>query len=145
MDRGLREKEAEKEYRRVQGIKVADAVIQTLSGALAAFMGYQSLGQPWGSILGAAAAAAVAATGAIEIKKIKSQNPYSSSSVGSSSYASATPKLMDYSPDYFSNLTSKSDTDYLADSLGKTNLYVSVTDINNAQNKVKVRDNNSTF
>ena len=141
----LSEKEAEKEYRRVQGIKVADAVIQTLSGALAAFMGYQSLGQPWGSILGAAAAAAVAATGAIEIKKIKSQNPYSSSSVGSSSYASATPKLMDYSPDYFSNLTSKSDTDYLADSLGKTNLYVSVTDINNAQNKVKVRDNNSTF
>ena len=52
---------------------------------------------------------------------------------------------MDYSPDYFSNLTSKSDTDYLADSLGKTNLYVSVTDINNAQNKVKVRDSNSTF
>ena len=141
----MSEKEAEKQYKRVQNIKVADAVIQTISGALAAFMGYQALGQPWGGILGAAAAAAVSAAGAVEIKKIKSQNPYSSSASESSNYASAIPRLADYSPDTFSNLTSRSDTDYLASSLENTNLYVSVTDINNAQNKVKVRDNNSTF
>lgn len=141
----MSEKEAEKQYKRVQNIKVADAVIQTISGALAAFMGYQALGQPWGGILGAAAAAAVTAAGAVEIKKIKSQNPYSSSASESTNYASAVPKLADYSPDTFTNLTSRSDTDYLANSLENTNLYVSVTDINNVQNKVKVRDGNSTF
>lgn len=141
----MSEKEAEKQYKRVQNIKVADAIIQTISGALAAFMGYQALGQPWGGILGAAAAAAVTAAGAVEIKKIKSQNPYSSSASESTNYASAVPKLADYSPDTFTNLTSKSDTDYLSKSLENTNLYVSVTDINNVQNKVKVRDGNSTF
>ncbi len=141
----MSEKEAEKQYKRVQNIKVADAIIQTISGALAAFMGYQALGQPWGGILGAAAAAAVTAAGAVEIKKIKSQNPYSSSASESTNYASAVPKLADYSPDTFQNLTNKSDTDYLANSLANTNLYVSVTDINNVQNKVKVRDGNSTF
>lgn len=141
----MSEKEAEKQYKRVQNIKVADAVIQTISGALAAFMGYQALGQPWGGILGAAAAAAVTAAGAVEIKKIKSQNPYSSSASESTNYASAVPKLADYSPETFSNITNRSDTDYLANSLANTNLYVSVTDINNAQRRVAVRDSNSTF
>ena len=143
----MTEKEAEKEYKRVQNMQVAQAVINTLAGALAALTSplYQSMGAI-GMALAVAQAAAVTAAGALEIKKIKSQNPYSNSGdVGNSNFASAVPKLADYSPDTFTNLTSKSDTDYLSKSLENTNLYVSVTDINNVQNKVKVRDGNSTF
>ena len=57
----------------------------------------------------------------------------------------ATPRMADYSPDMTANLTGASETQYLANALQQTPMYVSVTDINNAQAKVTDRNNESSF
>ena len=144
---GLSEKEAEKQYKKVQALKVSEAIVQTLQGALAAFMGYQSLGQPWGGILGAAAAAAVTAAGAVQIAQIKSQNPYSNGNVNASSYKASTPVLNTYNPDYVANLTGAQDTTYLANALADNPIraYVVEADVTAKQEVSRARDNETTF
>ena len=144
---GLSEKEAEKQYKKVQALKVSEAIVQTLQGALAAFMGYQSLGQPWGGILGAAAAAAVTAAGAAQIAQIKSQNPYSNGNVNASTYQASTPVLNTYNPDYVANLTGANDTQYLANALADNPIraYVVEADVTAKQEVSRARDNETTF
>ena len=144
---GLSEKEAEKQYKKVQALKVSEAIVQTLQGALAAFMGYQSLGQPWGGILGAAAAAAVTAAGAVQIAQIKSQNPYSNGNVNASTYQASTPVLNTYTPDYVANLTGAQDTQYLANALADNPIkaYVVEADVTAKQEVSRARGNETTF
>jgi hypothetical protein len=140
------QKQLEKEYKKVQAMKIAQATINTISGALAAFMGYQELGQPWGGILGAAAAAAVMASGIAQIHQIANTNPYSDNSSSlNASVAAATPSLNEYTPNYTENLTNRNETTNLANALSKQKLYVSVTDIDNVQNTVHTREEEATF
>lgn len=144
---GMSQKEAEKQYKKVQNLKISEAIVQTLQGALAAFMGYQSLGQPWGGILGAAAAAAVTATGAAQIAQIKAQNPYSNGDVNSSSYKASTPILNTYNPDYVANLTGAQDTQYLANALANNPIraYVVEADVTAKQEISRARNAETTF
>jgi len=139
--------QAEKEYKKVQAIKVATATIDTIQGAIAAFMGYQEIGQPWGAILGAIQAAAVTAAGIAQIAKIKSTNPYSNSTPDSSSYAAATPTLNDYTPEYFTNVTGANDTKELVNAIAETPIkaYVVESDINAAQQLREERDRETTY
>ena len=142
-------KNLEERYKTVQAMQIAEATINTISGAVAAFMKCQELGQPWGAILGAVQAAAVTAAGIAQIMKIKQTNPYSdnSSSLSSGGMMSATvtPTVTDYNPEYTTNLTGRSDTEYLNEVFGKTNLFVSVVDINDAQERGRVRVAESSF
>lgn len=142
-------KNLEERFKTVQTMQIAEATINTISGAIAAFMKCQELGQPWGAILGAVQAAAVTAAGVAQIMKIKQTNPYSdtSSSLSGGEMMSATvsPSVSEYMPDYSTNLTGRSDTDYLNEVFGKTKLYVSVTEINDVQNRVKVTEQESQF
>ena len=132
----LTKEEAEKQYEWVKGMKIAEATINTISGALAAFMGYQELGQPWGGILGATAAAAVLASGYAQIQQIKNTNPYKETSLDTSAqYPTVTP----YVPQYTQNITGQQETEQLANALAKQNIWVSVKDINSAQNQTKVK------
>lgn len=142
-------KNLEQRYKTVQAMQIAEATINTISGAVAAFMKCQELGQPWGAILGAVQAAAVTAAGIAQIMKIKQTNPYSdsSSSLSGGDMMSATvqPTISDYQPDYTANLTGRSDTEYLNEALGKQKLFVSVVDINDAQERGRVRVAESSF
>lgn len=143
-------KNLEKQYKTVQAVKIAEATINTINGALAALTSptYQSMGAI-GAAIAAVQAAAVTAAGVAEIMKIKQTNPYSDSSSSLSSgggmSATVTPTVSDFEPSYTTNLTGRSDTEYLNDSLGKTNLWVSVTDINDAQERGRVRLAESSF
>jgi len=132
-------KQLEDQYKWIQGLRIATATIDTIQGAIAAYMGYQELGQPWGGILGATAAAAVIASGAAEIQKIANTNPYNQASLDSSA---AYPTVTPYVPQYTANMTGLQETEQLANALGKTNIWVSVKDINSAQkeNEVKVAE-----
>lgn len=132
-------KQLEDQYKWIQGLRIATATIDTIQGAIAAFMGYQELGQPWAIPLGAAAAAAVIASGAAEIQKIANTNPYKQTSLDSSA---AYPTVTPYVPQYTANMTGLQETEQLANALGKTNIWVSVKDINSAQkeNEVKVAE-----
>lgn len=54
-----------------KNLKISEAVINMLSGALAAYTGAMQLGMPLGPIVGGIESAAVLALGAIQIGKIK--------------------------------------------------------------------------
>lgn len=54
-----------------KNLKISEAVINMLSGALAAFTGAMQLGFPLGPIVGGIQSAAVLALGAMQIGKIK--------------------------------------------------------------------------
>jgi hypothetical protein len=142
-------KNLEERYRTVQRIQIAEATINTISGAVAAFMKCQELGQPWGAILGTVQAAAVTAAGIAQVMKIRNTNPYedtsSSLSTGGMMSATVAPTVSDYNPEYTSNLTGRSDTDYLNEALGRQRLFVSVVDINDAQERGRVRVAESSF
>lgn len=87
----------------------------------------------------AAAAAAVAATGVAQMITI-SQTEMDSSN-GSSASAAATPSLIDSTPySYTRTLQTAEEEEML-----NQPQYVSVTDINSVQNKVNVREEQSSF
>ena len=134
-------------FNQTKGSKIAVATIDTIQGALAAFMGYQELPQPYGAILGAIQAAAVTAAGMAQIAQIKATqfNDAGQNISNPQAVVNATPRMADYTPDLVSNVTGASDTDYLKNALQETPIYVSVTDINNAQAKVTDRDKESSF
>lgn len=121
--------------------------LETIQGSLAAFMGYQEYPQPYGALLGAAAAAATFAAGVAQIEAIKATQFNSAGQNISNPVAvvNATPRMADYQPDTIQNLTGVSETQNLANALQQTPLFVSVTDINAAQVKVTDRNNESSF
>lgn len=134
-------------FNQTKGSKIAVATIDTIQGALAAFMGYQELPQPYGAILGAIQAAAVTAAGMAQIAQIRATqfNGAGQNISNPQAVVNATPRMADYSPDLVSNITGASDTDYLKNALQETPIYVSVTDIDNAQVRVTDRNRESSF
>lgn len=142
----LSEEQADKEFKSVKNMRIAEAVLNTIAGSVGTFMqAVAAYAPPWGEIIGGISAAAVAASGAAQIAKIKSTDRNS----GSSSAAAVTAPTTEVIPQYSYNVTNQQDTDYLrnavVDGMAQTQLYVSVTDIDNVQNKVKVVDQESTF
>ena len=142
----LTEEEGEKQFKAVKAFQIAQATIQTISGAIAAFMGCQSLGQPWGAIIGAVQAAAVTAAGVAQIAKIKStQLGGGGSSVGSATAAPVQTAPEEYVPQYTQNATGESEITRLADSIHNQKVVVLESDITEAQNRRKVRVSESSW
>ena len=141
--------ESRKKFEWVKRLQIAQATIQTISGAIAAFMGCQSLGQPWGAIIGAVQAAAVTAAGIAEIAKIKSTKLDGSGGGNSNStrYAVATPSITDYVPQGTTNLTGGQETQDLANALSKTPIkaFVVESDVTAKQELANRRTSETTF
>lgn len=141
-----------KQYKWVQAMKISEAVINTLSGIVAALTApsYQSMGAI-GMALAAAQATAVGLAGAAQVYQIASTNPFddntSKLSGGGSDIMSATVQapVSDFEPQYSQNLTGRSDIDYLNDAFSKTPIWVSVVDVNNAQERGRVIVKESSF
>lgn len=127
--------------------KVTQQAQNAISTVVSSIEAYQSLATVplVGPALGAAAAAAVVAAGAQNAANIEKQkfDSYSSvdSSYGGASVQAPSTALADWNP----NLTRNMLTDEETDNLYNRQYSVSVVDINNMQNKVKVRDTNSAF
>lgn len=138
--------ESKKKFEYVKGLQIAQATINTIAGAISAFMGCQELGQPWGAIIGAVQAAAVTAAGVVEIQKIKNTKLDGNSSLSNNAkYSVAVPTVPDFVPEGSVNLTGEQETEDLKNALASTQIVVSVTDINDAQDKVQTRVVESTF
>ena len=145
----MSEAEADQQFDNIKKMRIAEATINTITGALGAFMqASANYPAPWGQILGAIEAASVTAAGAAQIAKIKSssRNGNGSSSVSAAAMAPTDTEVI---PQYVSNVTTETDTDMLrnaiSDGMSQTQLYVSVTDINDVQNKVRTTQKESTF
>ena len=149
----ISEEEGEKEFERVKALQIASATINTIAGAIAAFMSAQSLTYPLNLIIGAASAAAVTASGIAQIAKIKSTSIGGGGSLseGGSSSGVATPtqQAVQYAPQYSTQVTGQSDTVNLANAVGAAQgdqrVYVVESDIAQAGKKVEVRESESTF
>lgn len=144
------EKAAEDEFDIIKGLRISAAVVDTIQGALAAFMGWQDKGQPWGAIIGGIQAAAVAAAGAAQIAQIantKFGSAGNASSVSSAAMAQVTPVMVDYTPQVTTNMTGQQEAEDLANAITSKPIraYVVESDISDAQARANTRNNESTW
>jgi hypothetical protein len=141
----ISEDQMNEQLERYRWIQYAQAIINTASGALGAFtQASATIPPPYGQIVGAAAAAAVVAQGVAQIAAIKAASKNSSLD-SSTKMQPVSTQMTEYQPDYSANLTGKSDTDYLRNAMGEQKLFVSVTDINSVQARVKTTEEESGF
>lgn len=141
----ISEDQMNEQLERYRWIQYAQAIINTASGALGAFtQASATIPPPYGQIVGAAAAAAVVAQGVAQIAAIRAASKNSSIDSGSKMQP-VQMQPAEYQPDYTANLTGKSDTDYLRNAMDERKLFVSVTDINSVQSRVKTTEEESGF
>lgn len=146
------QKIAKQSFKKAQNLRIAEATISTLNGAIGAFMqATATYPAPYGAILGAATAAAATAAGIAQIKKIKAQKFEGGSSLGGGSSTFQLPNVEKYEPTYTSNLTQETDTDSIKNAItegmeGSTvRAYVLADDINAAQKIDEKRQQESTW
>ena len=139
----ISEEEGERQMENMKGIQSAIALINSFSSAVSAYQSMASI--PYvGPVLGAAAAAAAIASGLAQVKAI---NAVKKGDKGGSStrYAEMTPTAPEYNPTSVTNVTGSQETEDLANAMTKAPIYVTVKDIDTAQNKVRVREKESSF
>lgn len=144
------EEMAKQEFETVKGLRISAAIVDTIQGALAAFMGWQDKGQPWGAIIGATQAAATLAAGWAQIRQIQSTKFGATGSGGGSTMmaqAQVIPTMMDYNPQMTGNLTGQQETEELANAITSKPIraYVVESDITSAQQLTAQRQAESTF
>lgn len=139
----ITQEEAEKQLEKYRHIKAAGAVMDALGSAVGAYKSMASI--PYvGPALGAVAAAAALAAGYANVRQILAVKK---DNVGDmhDAYKAVVPTQSDFNPVYIQNTTGLEDVDYLRNAMDERPMYVSVTEINEVQNKVKVTENESNF
>ena len=140
----LSQEEGEKQMESMRGIQSAIALINALSSAVSAYNSLASV--PYiGPALGAAAAAAALASGLAQVAAIQKVKKGDKGSGDSTRYAEVTPTQTDYNPQGITNVTGEQEAQNLSNAMAKAPIYVTVKDIDDAQNKVKVREKEATF
>ena len=95
----ITQEEGEKQFEAVKAFQIAQATINTIAGAIAAFMSCQSTyPQPYGAIIGAIQAAAVTTAGVAQIAKIKSTQLGGGGSVSTVTAAAVQTTPEEYTP-----------------------------------------------
>ena len=131
-----------------KNLQIAETTINTLAGAIGAFLqGMSSYPAPYGAIIGAASAATATAAGIAQIAKIKSTSMGSSSvaspQVSAPSMTSVSP-LLDETTD-LNRMTTLSEQGDSARNAQNTRVYVVEQDIRDAGHKAEVVEDNATF
>lgn len=142
------EENSEKNADKIKGLRIAAATIDTLSGAIGAFMqASETIPPPYGQIVGAISAAAVTAAGIAEIAKIKSTkvNGSSGSAATPTSPAVASAPTLTTEVANVRNLTSASEEDRLNQMASDQRVYIVASDIEASQNQIKTQVAESSF
>lgn len=140
----ISEEEAKRQFEQVKAIQTAEAIINTIAGAVGAFMGITKDTGGWGIAAAIAEAIAVMTAGMAQVAKIQSTT-IGTKSVSTQIGAAVTPQAVEYTPNYTQNITNATETENLANAISQQPLFVSVVDINKAQKRVTVTQNESTF
>lgn len=141
------EENAEKNAKKIKALRIAEATINTISGAIGAFMqATATMPPPYGAIVGAAQAAAITATGIVQIAQMKKTN-MSSSGGGSASSAPAAVSApsIDTSLPAVRNVTSASEEERLNRMASPQKVYILQSDIEAAGSQSKVQIEESSF
>lgn len=139
---------SEEAARQAKNLRIAEATVNTISGAIAAFMSAQSLPTPINAIVGAVQAAAVLAAGMAQIAKIRSTEINKDSAPsGSSSGISASVSAPAVTPQVSNvrNVTSASEEERLNQMASSQKVYILSSDIEASQRQRKVQVQESSF
>lgn len=129
-----------------KGIQVADAIINTISGAVGAFQGITKDTGGWGIALATATAAMVTAAGMANVKEIIDTKIPGSD--GSGSAASTAPSINASSVASLTDSTQAVNTvigDETIQAMSDQRVYVVESDITSTQKKVEVAENGNNF
>lgn len=140
--------ESEASAKRIKGLRIASATIDTITGATGAFMqAAASLPFPYGVIIGAVQAAAVTAAGVANIAKIKATQVGSGgdSSSGATSSASVTAPAVTADVQSVRNVTTATEEDRLDAMAGSQKVYILNSDIEASQKSRRVKVRESSF
>lgn len=141
----ISEEQANEMYEKVKALKISEAIISTISGAIGAFMqAVAAYPPPYGEILGGISAAAVTAAGMAQVAQIRQQNLGSN---GGSVKAMATPQTQVYQPEYTENPTGDNEISNLRNAYMNQPIraYVVEADITDSQKRASTRNEESTF
>ncbi len=136
--------EDEKAAQQTKGLRIAGAIIDTISGAVAAFTSAQSIPPPAGQIIGAANAAAVTAAGIAQIAKIRSTNVSRTSSANTSLSGFSTPTVSTSVPQT-TIVRGAQDQALLNQMAQPSRVYILQSDIEAAGKASKARISDTTF
>lgn len=137
----------EKNAQKIKALRIATATIDTIQGAVGAFMNaVEQIPFPYGIIIGAAQSAAVTAAGIAQIVKMKSTSMSSTSSSGTLSAPAVTsaPK-MSMDVQQVRNVTSASEEDRLNKIANDQKVYLVMSELETKQNQTKVQMAEATF
>lgn len=140
------EKNTEKNAKKVKALRIASATIDMLQGAVTAFTSAQSLGVPFGQIVGAANAASVIAMGVANINKIKSTNfSNGGGSVSATAPVAVNAPNVETQLTTTRNLTSASEEERLNRMASNQRVYILQSDIEAAGTQSKAQVTESSF
>lgn len=139
---------SEKNANKIKALRIASATIETISGAVGAYMqSVATIPPPAGIIAGIAQAAVVTAAGIAQIAKLKNTkvSTDSSSDTGSLSRAVVSPPTLNTEMTQVRSLTSSSEEDRLNKLARDQRVYILSSDIEASQNQVKTQVAESSF
>lgn len=140
-------KNAEKNANKIKGLRIASATIDTISGAIGAFMqAVQTIPPPMGAIIGGIQAAAVTATGIAQIAKIKStkvSGSASNSAPTAPAVTSAPVRTIDIQQ--VRSVTSASEEDRLNQMASDQRVVLVMSDLEVKQNQSRVQVAEASF
>lgn len=141
------EKNSEKNANKIKGLRIASATIDTISGAIGAFMqAVQTIPPPIGAIIGGIQAAAVTATGIAQIAKIKStkvSGSASNSAPTAPAVTSAPVRTIDIQQ--VRSVTSASEEDRLNQMASDQRVVLVMSDLEVKQNQSRVQVAEASF
>lgn len=146
----ISQEEYDRQFENMKALQIAQVVISTISGSVSAVSeSIKSFGVPVGPIVGAALAASLAASGAMQIAAIKKTKPGSSSlgSAGNYGSAKAQPTITEYTPERVSNQTGLNEVTMLSNALKDSPIqaYVVESSVTAKQELAKQRKEETTF
>lgn len=132
--------ENEKSAKKAKALRIASATIETISGAVGAYMqAAATIPPPYGIILGAIQAATVTATGLVNIAKMKSTNVSASGSTTRSVGATVSAPSINMGVPQTSIINSNSQEEMLNQMASEQKVYILQSDIEAAGRSSKVR------
>ena len=141
------EENSEKNANKIKNLRIAAATIDTISGAIGAFMqASETIPPPYGQIVGAAAAAAVTASGIAQIAKLKSTKVSGSAASNTpSTPAVASAPTLTTEVSNVRSVTSASEEDRLNQMARDQRVYILASDIEASQDQIKTQVSESSF
>ena len=139
------EENAEKNAKKIKALRIAEATINTISGAIGAFMqATATMPPPFGAIVGAAQAAAITAAGIAQIAQMK-KTSMSSSGTSAAPNAVVSAPATDTNIPTTRNITSASEEDRLNRMASDQRVYIVSSDIEASLDGNKTRVEESSF